>query len=379
MPRFETLGDKIMGRIVDMPMFLYVPIMIPIVLGVQSLGIFLQLLRKFVKLEFLFGCDAGGRPGDKRVLRTPDERFEELDAYPFAPNYFEHDGMRLHYVAEGPAGAAETIVLLHGEPTWSYLYRKVIPLLVARGYRVVALDFLGMGKSDKPVDSARFSFANHVASVGALFEHLQLRQGATLVVHDWGGCIGQAALPSLGAATRRLVLLNTVAGPLLMGLKGHIFFNLWQGYVRVVGRSLPVDNLVAGGAAKGVRVPPAAAAGYAAPFPDADHKALAANWPLGYNRPLAMYRLYLSSMRWAREHFAAPVLVAFGTEDPLMCPARAQRVLRGWLQRAPAVERTDIAGASHFLQESQPAAVADAIHRFIGRFPATMCPPQHAA
>jgi len=218
----QRFNDKILPMIADLPLIICIPIMLPLVIFVQWLGILCQLFR------LIFKNDAGRRSADTRVLRTPESRFEKLDAYPFAPNYFEHDGMRLHYVCEGPADATECIVLLHGEPTWSYLYRKVIPLLAARGYRVVALDFLGMGKSDKPVASTRHSFARHVASVGALFDHLGLREGATLVIHDWGGCIGQAALPSLGGAVRRLVLLNTVAGPLLMGLRGYLFFNLWQ-------------------------------------------------------------------------------------------------------------------------------------------------------
>src|SRR3954466_5163272 len=123
-----------------------------------------------------------------RVLRTPDSRFADLPGHPFAPHYTEIDGLRIHYVDEGPP-RAPPILLLHGEPTWSYLYRKMIPPLVAAGHRVVAPDLVGFGRSDKPAERGDYTYQRHVDWMAGVLEALALEH-VTLVGQDWGGLIG---------------------------------------------------------------------------------------------------------------------------------------------------------------------------------------------
>lgn len=335
---------------------LFIPCAAAMACFLQAVGFLAQALRWLAK---------GGRrhgQGDARVLRTPDEFFEGLEGYSFAPHYFEHEGARLHYVDEGQRDASEVIVLLHGEPTWSYLYRHIIPPLVAEGHRVLALDFLGAGRSDKPVDAARHTFARHVASVSALLSHAGVARGVTLVIHDWGGLIGQASLPVLGAALKRLVVLNTAVGPTMLGPHGLVAFGVWQGLVRLCGRALPCSTVVRSGA--GAPLSAAATRGYDAPFPDADHKALVCNWPLVYSDTLTTRSAFVTALEWARTELSVPVLVAFSTDDPLMSGPRAEAIFRAY-KKVPCVQRVDIPHASHFLQEANPAAVAAAIAQFV--------------
>ena len=123
------------------------------------------------------------------VLRTPEERFADLPGFAFAPHYVEIDEMRMHYVDEGPRDATTTVLCLHGEPTWSYLYRKMIPVFTAAGLRVVAPDWFGFGRSDKPEDDAWYTFDRHRDSMLRFVEQLDLRN-VMLVVQDWGGLLG---------------------------------------------------------------------------------------------------------------------------------------------------------------------------------------------
>ncbi len=148
------------------------------------------------------------------AYRTPDERFADLPGYQFAPNYLEQDGLRMHYVDEG---AGDPVLLFHGEPTWSFLYRKVIPVLSARG-RVVAPDYFGFGRSDKPVESEWYSYDSHYASIERLVDELDLRD-LTLVVHDWGGPLGLRLAVERPERVARLVITNTgpVRGPAALG------------------------------------------------------------------------------------------------------------------------------------------------------------------
>jgi len=342
------------------PTLVRIALLAPLAAVAQVLGCLLQLLR-----WIRFGSIHGSGSGDGRVLRTPESRFEALDGYPFQAHYFEHAGARLHFVDEGPRDASEIVVCLHGEPTWSFLYRKVIPLLVARGYRVVAPDFLGVGKSDKPLDPAKYSFTGHVNSLQALFEHLQL-QGVTLVIHDWGGVIGQGSLPLLDGLLRRLVILNTATGPRMMDFTGQLVFLIWQGFVRACGRHLPVGWIVKGGAGGCIPMSDAAAAGYDAPFPGPEYKAMPSTWPLLYHHGYSGVKaLFESGTTWAGTNLKIPVLVAYSDDDPLWNGSSAYPVIASWLKNASTVDRCDIPNASHFLQEANPEAVASAIGAFI--------------
>src|SRR5438445_4227202 len=138
------------------------------------------------------------------VYRTPDNRFDRLPGFDFRPNYLDQDGLRMHYLDEGEG---DPVLLLHGEPTWSYLYRKVIPQLVG-ARRVVAPDYFGFGRSDKPVEREWYSYDSHYASVERFVEQLDL-QNVTLVVHDWGGPLGLRLAVTRPERIERLVVLNT--------------------------------------------------------------------------------------------------------------------------------------------------------------------------
>src|SRR5215203_5689210 len=145
------------------------------------------------------------------AFRTPDERFADLSGYPFAPNYVEQDGLRLHYLDESPDdGRAPPVLLLHGEPTWSYLYRKVIPELTPTA-RAIAPDYFGFGRSDKPLRVEDYSFDRHTSSIRRLVEELDLRD-LTIVVQDWGGPIGLRVAVEQPERVARLVIMNTGIG-----------------------------------------------------------------------------------------------------------------------------------------------------------------------
>ena len=149
------------------------------------------------------------------VLRTPEERFVALPGYSFAPRYTAalpgFEGLRAHYVDEGPADAETTVLCLHGQPTWSYLYRKMLPVFVAAGQRVVAPDFFGFGRSDKPIDEAFYTFNRHRDMLVEFVRALELRN-ATLVVQDWGGLLGLTLPMDMPGVFSRLIVMNTALG-----------------------------------------------------------------------------------------------------------------------------------------------------------------------
>src|SRR5437588_2157935 len=141
------------------------------------------------------------------ILRTPDERFVNLPDYPFAPHYAEVDGLYIHYVDEGPR-KADPVLMLHGEPAWSYLYRKMIPIVAAAGHRVITPDLVGFGRSDKPVRREEHTYQRHVDWMRSLLEQLELRD-ITLVCHDWGGLIGLRLVAEHAGRFARVVATNT--------------------------------------------------------------------------------------------------------------------------------------------------------------------------
>lgn len=285
------------------------------------------------------------------ALRTPDARFSGLPGWPYAPHYLDRpDGLRLHYIDEGPRGAARTFLCLHGQPTWSYLYRRMIPALAAAG-RVVAPDFLGFGRSDKPLDEAVHTFDFHRETLLAFVETLDLRN-IVLVVQDWGGLIG-LTLPM--AAPRRyagLLALNTTLGtgdrPLGDG------FLAWRAFsnrgpdldiARLMQRSCP-------------HLSAAEAAAYAAPYPDASYKAGVRRFPNlvpdGVDAPGAA--VSRDARDFWRERWTGQSLMAVGMKDPVLGPP-VMRELRGIIRNCP--EPLEIAEGGHFLQEwGEPIARA---------------------
>ena len=203
-----------------------------------------------------------------RCLRTPDHHFLHLHDYPFAPNYsFIDDGdggrLRVHYVDEGPRDAGEVVLLMHGEPTWSYLYRKMIPILVRAGHRVVAPDLVGFGKSDKPSETRDYTYARHVNWMSQLiFSSLDLRR-VTLFGQDWGGLIGLRLLAQQPQRFSRVVVSNT--GLPTGDRPPPDAFMKWRSYSQNA-KDFPVGTIISGGCASELSA--AAAAAYDAPFPD---------------------------------------------------------------------------------------------------------------
>lgn len=357
---FLTAGLESLFSLGKLPTPISYPLIFVAGVLMQSIGLLCQASRWLLNGGKRYG------QGDSRILRTPDSRFEDLEGYPFAANYFEHDGVRLHYIDEGKKDASDVVLLIHGMPAWSYCYRKVVPTLVAEGYRVLALDFCGCGKSDKPVDASKITFASHVASIPALVKHIGLKdRKLTLVIHDWGSLIGQTALPTLGTL-KRLVLLNAFSGPGLFGTTtGKLLFAVWQGLSKAMGRAIPVGELNVADAGGPGRVSVGAEKGYGAPFPGADYKALMANWPQAYGDQRDVIEAYTSALDWAHGNLAVPVLLAFGEDDQILELNSAFNFFCQWLKKAPSIKRVAIPGAGHFPMESQAELTTDAIRDFM--------------
>jgi haloalkane dehalogenase len=296
--------------------------------------------------------------GRVQVLRTPEERFADLPDFGYEARYVAvGDGLRMGYVEAGPA-EAEPVLLLHGEPTWSFLWRAVIPILADAGLRVIAPDLIGFGRSDKPAASADHSYARQVAWTGEFaYGALDLR-GVTIVGHDWGGLIGLRLAVEHPDRTARVVATNTglPTGEQRMP-------DVWLRFREAVRTApeLDVARLVRSGCQ---RPPPAAVlAGYDAPFPDESFKAAPRAMPdLVPTTPddpasAANRAAWQRLSRWDK-----PFLVAFSDRDPItsgMAPV---------LQRAvPGAESVTITGAGHFLQEDAPDQLGAAIARFATR------------
>jgi haloalkane dehalogenase len=291
------------------------------------------------------------------VVRTPDARFQGLLDYPFAPRYLDIDGMRLHRVDEG-RGAP--VLMLHGEPTWSYLYRAVIPRVATAGARAIAPDLFGFGKSDKWTDDGQYSYAMHVATVERLVEMLDLR-GITLVVHDWGGPIGLRLAARHPDRIARLVVLNTglFGGdePLSDGLQA------WRAYVARTP-DLPVGQVIRRAAADRSRVTDAIVNAYDAPFADLASKAGARAFPAMIpTHPDDPGAAEMAATRAALRAWAPPALVLWSDADRVFPLEAGQR----FADLIPGATFQAIAGAGHFVPEEQGAAVADAIVRLLGQ------------
>ena len=276
------------------------------------------------------------------ILRTPDGAFADLPDYPFSPNYFEWNDIRMHYLDEGEG---DPVILFHGEPTWSFLYRKVIPPLVAAGYRCIAPDYVGLGKSDKPVDDAFYTFDMHRDSVSALLGSLDL-SNATVVGQDWGGPIGLRYAVEHPEVVTRLVILNTG----LFSGRGTMSES-WMTFREWVSNTpdLPVDFLMSRSASDSWGADVLAA--YAAPFPTADHKAGIRRFPMIV--PLQADDPGAAEMLAVREQLASwtnPAYVLFSTGDPIFSTRTGERLA----ELIPGAGPLDtIEEAAHFLPEDQ--------------------------
>jgi haloalkane dehalogenase len=287
------------------------------------------------------------------VYRTPDERFAALPDYPFQPHWLEADGLRMHYVDEG---TGDPVLLVHGEPTWSFLWRKTIPPL-AGNRRAIAPDLLGFGRSDKPTDAGWYSYDKHVASIARLVEELALER-ITLVVHDWGGPIGLRFAVEHPELVDRIVILDTGIGG------GKPPSELWlrfRAVVREVGGALDIGRLVEAGTAQGLTDDVRAA--YDAPFPTPESKAAPLAFPEHVpTEPEHPNTAPMNRVRDALGAWEKPVLVVWGAEDTVLPPAVAEQ----FVQLIPgATGPVLVGGASHFLQEDRPDDVTAAIAGFL--------------
>ena len=294
------------------------------------------------------------------ILRTPDDRFTDLPDFPFAPHYAEvPDGeggsLRLHYLDEGDPGAP-VVLLLHGEPSWSFLYRHMIPVLVDAGLRCVAPDLVGFGRSDKPAARSDYTYARHVAWMRAFLDATTL-SAITLVAQDWGGLIGLRLVGADPDRFSRVVAANTFL-PTGDSSPGAAFLR-WQEFSQSVP-TFPVGAIVNAGCTTDLA--PAVVAAYDAPFPDEAMTAGARQFPMlvptSPDDPAAAD----NRAAWAvLERFDRPVLCAFSDEDPIT--RGADRVLRDRIPGCAGQPHTTIRGAGHFLQEDRgpelAAVVAD--------------------
>ncbi len=287
------------------------------------------------------------------ALRTPDERFDDLPGYDFEPHWFEWEGLRLHYVDEG-SGAP--VVLYHGEPTWAFLWRKVIPPILATGHRVLAPDYPGFGRSDKPTDPGFYTYDRHVAASRALVAHLDL-DDATAVVQDWGGPIGLRTATEERDRFRRLVILNT---GLFTGNPPGEGFMRWRGFVEE-HPDLPIERIMRGSAV--TAWPDEVIDAYEAPFPSAEHKVGAHRFPLIV--PLSADDAGAAEMAVtlrALEAWTDPVLVMFSDSDPIF-HVKVGGKMAGKVPGAGPLQVVE--GAGHFLQEDRGEEVGARIAAFL--------------
>jgi haloalkane dehalogenase len=281
------------------------------------------------------------------VLKTPEERFINLPDFPYDPVYIDDlkdfEGLRLHYVDEGPQNADRIFLCLHGEPTWGYLYRKMIPIFIDAGYRVVVPDYFGFGRSDKPVEEKVYTFDYHRNMLISFIEHLELRN-ITLVCQDWGGILGLTLPMEMTDRFSRLLIMNTTLGTGDIQLsKGFLD---WRAWVRKnpdmsAGRLLKLTC---------PHLSKAECDAYDAPFPDIRYKAGVRRFPeMVPDRPDAPgAELSRRAREWLRKKWTGQVFMAVGMKDPVLGPPVMQ-ALQNDIRNCP--EAYEHSEAGHFVQE----------------------------
>jgi len=315
--------------------------------------------------------------GAVHIVRTPDERFTDLPGFAYEPRYATlPDGVRMHFVDEGPAGA-ETVLLLHGQPTWSYLYRSVVARLVEHGLRAVAPDLVGFGRSDKPLARTEHTVRAHVDWVAQFTEAVDLAD-LTLVVQDWGGPFGLSLLAARPGLVRRVVAANTALHTADAGLAGRLAWPCHEGadgtvtvaqmlldYQRLTQELTPFRPSLFVQGATASEVPDPVLAAYDAPFPDEAYCAGPRQLPLlmGLTPGSACAHLNRRTLD-ALGAFDGPFLTAFSDGDP--GTGGWAEVLQEHVPGATGRAHVTVRGAGHFLQEDRGAELADAVAALVG-------------
>jgi haloalkane dehalogenase len=301
-----------------------------------------------------------------QTLRTPDERFTALAGYPFAARYVEvpsgdGDSLRVHYVDEGAADAPP-VLLLHGEPSWSYLYRTMIPVLVDAGLRAIAVDLVGFGRSDKPARRTDYTYQRHVDWTRAAVEAIDPRD-VTFVGQDWGGLIGLRIVAEDPDRFARVVAANTFL-PTGDRHPGDAFL-AWQRYSQETP-DFHVGGIVNGGCA--TKLTPEVIAAYDAPFPDDTYKEGARQFPMLVPTSPDDPAAEANRAAWkVFEQWDKPFLTAFSDSDPIT--AGGDKVFQSAVPGAHGREHPTIMGAAHFLQEDNGEDLAAAVVDFIRSTP----------
>ncbi len=297
-----------------------------------------------------------------QVLRTPDDRFDGLEGYDFAPHYAEVSdaetgtALRIHYIDEGPRDAPP-VLLLHGEPSWSYLYRKFVGPLVAAGHRVIAPDLIGFGKSDKPASRTDYTYERHVQWMSDWLTGLDLK-GITLFCQDWGGLIGLRLAAAYPDRFARLIIANT---GLPIGTGWSEGFDAWLKFSQSVPQ-FPVGFIVNGGTTRDLT--PGEIAAYDAPFPDESFKEGARQFPTLVPVTPEHASVAENKAAWdVLSRFAKPVLTCFSDKDAVT--HGGEKVIIERIPGAKGQPHTIIKGGGHFLQEDAPEELATLINSFI--------------
>ena len=294
------------------------------------------------------------------ALRTPDERFSVLPGFPYEPHYIDdlsgYESLRLAYIDEGPADAESTFLCLHGEPTWGYLYRKMIPVFTAAGHRVVAPDFYGFGRSDKPIDDSVYTFSFHREALFRFIEYLDLRR-ITLVCQDWGGILGLTLPMDMPERFARLLVMNTaipVGEPISDG------FAQWKAYAGMVPE-IPTGALIVYNERDAMT--PFDMVAYEAPFPDNRYKAGVRRFPQLVPVEPGMDGVELGKRAlgfWAND-WAGEAFMAIGMKDVVLGEPVMEE-LRSHIRDCP--EPMKIEEAGHFVQEYGEAIARRALQHF---------------
>jgi pimeloyl-ACP methyl ester carboxylesterase len=295
-----------------------------------------------------------------KALRTPEENFKKLYNFPFEPKYIEnlhgYEGLRIHYIDEGPVDSNVVFFCLHGQPTWSYLYRKMIPVFISAGYRAVAPDFFGFGRSDKPIEDEIYTFDFHRNFLIEFINRLDLKNIA-LVCQDWGGILGLTLPMDMSNRFTHLILMNTTLGT-GEGVPSP-GFRTFRDWVKKTP-DMDVGRLMLRGTPL---LTPEEIAAYDAPFPDIKYKAGIRRFPqlvpTTYDAPGA--EISRKAKDWFQKEWNGESFMAIGMQDPVLGPS-VMRQLKKMIPRCPSPLRIKEAG--HFVQEWGDLVAKKALEHF---------------